>query len=191
MSSRKMPTSSKSTDIVEKRISQLFKDLREASGNVRLNNNEEQAQHKRADHQDLLDKNSSHAFSEAFLDSSSIPPPEPAITQTRTASPENVFNIIKGFMLENEIIEPVWSLDEGFKNRISSSSQLILRTGMNTEPETILVQIPMVNPTTTKRMIICCEIERTKLNHAWNESDMSRIKNILLHLEKLLQQRQY
>ncbi len=61
MSGRKTPVTLKPSDLVEKRISQLFKDLREASGNVRNQNNEELLPEKKDDHLDI-NKKVSHAF---------------------------------------------------------------------------------------------------------------------------------
>jgi hypothetical protein len=191
MSSRKTQTSSKHSDIVDRRISQLFKDLREASGIVRgSNNNEEQIPGKEPGHIDSLEKKLSLAFSDVFSDPSSIPPFEPASVQKPISVDGNVLNLIRGFIVQDENLEPVLSLDEDIKQRFSSSSHILLSTSIGTNPETMLVQIPIIDPTTNDRMFIICEIERTKTDKTWDESDMVRMKNILVHLDILLKQRQ-
>ena len=187
MSSRKTSTSTKSSEIVERRISQLFKNLREESGNVRINNNEELAQDRRGNHPNLQ-HNLSHVFSDAFADPSSIPSPEPVLTQETISPSESTFSIIKGYTVHGETIQATQLLDEGIRNWQSFSSQIVISTGIGSDPETITIRIPTVNPITKQKLYIHCDVTRPLNNKAWDESDLARLKNILVHLEDLLQQ---
>lgn len=189
MSGRKTPVTLKPSDLVEKRISQLFKDLREASGNVRNQNNEELLPEKKDDHLDI-NKKVSHAFFEAFSDPTSIPPPEPTAPRVTKGQNETDLAVIDGYLFLNGKIEKIFSVEDALKNKLSSTSQVVLSTGIGTDSETIIIQIPTMNPITHKRIWIYCEIQRKTTDKAWDESAMVKMKNILVHLEKLVHQTQ-
>jgi hypothetical protein len=189
MSSRKTLPSHKSSENVERRISQLFDDLREVSGISRENNQEEDT-HDKGTRQAKLNENLSHAFSDAFSDPSLIPSPEPASAQKKKKPDEKRFSIIKGYSVEGEITNPILNIDQNSIDQLISSPQVTLDIGSGTMPEKIRMQIPTVDPVTNQRMWIFCEVERTRIDDPWDESDMVRMKTILGYFDKLLKQHQ-
>jgi hypothetical protein len=187
MSSRKTPPSHKPSDNVERRISQLFNDLREASGNIREKTQEEGTQDK-GTRQPNLNDNLSHAFSDAFSDPSLIPSPEPAAAHKKKKPDERQKSIIKGYCVEGGNIHPIQSIEQDTIDQLTTSPQLTLDIGSGTQPEKIKMQIPTVDPVTNQRLWIYCEVERTRNDNPWDETDMTRMKKVLDHFDKLLKQ---
>jgi hypothetical protein len=190
MSSKKSPTPIKPSNIVDRRISKLFNDLKEASGAVRSSNNEELINEKKQGAQDSLGSKISNSLSEVFLDPSLIPPPEPEYAGKIPSPKTNNFTLLKGFSCQGGHVEQVQALDENFKNRISSEAQVIWKPGIGIDPEKIQVQLPTTDPKTGRRIVIYCDIERHNIEKSWDESDLGRLKKILEHFEKLLLKRQ-
>jgi hypothetical protein len=185
-----MPPSHKSSENVERRISQLFDDLREVSG-ISREKNQEEGTHDKGTTQARLNENLSHALSGAFSDPSLIPSPEPASAQKKKKPDERRFSIIKGYTVEGEKSNPIQNIEQGSIDQFITSPQVTLDIGSDTQPAKIKMQIPTIDPVTNQRLWIYCEVERTRIDNPWDETDMTRMKTILGYFDKLLKQHQH